>query len=453
MSWNINALGSGVGAYIIADKTDGSKAIFTTKAELDTYTTAHPNWFKSFKSDECVAIGTSDVELKYAYIKKKDQWVDIATNFKGDKGEKGNTGNAGADGADGKDGESVEVLINGESKITKLKELDVISAGLATIVQDDKLTIGNSAIVSSQGEIIKQIDVSSGLKSEVEDNKLTIGLSDYQQVKIEAKKQDDPQIVEINKDQNDSNKEFIINYAAEIDNPVIVKLYPRSDTENKNIIITTKFTDSSDPIITIVKIFDNDSNLIDTFNLTNSNIFNQFENVFNCRCNTQYFIDEDKFIAEKYNGIINNSSQISMYISNGILFLSDRNKYPENTIDIVFWWTSNQTPTKEDILNAFGQEQSDSLVSHHDNLFEDSLKTFTFTAKREENSFKYLYFAWKKGFFDPEPTLVETDLGGNSTWLRNEVDVDGQIYITLTVEVTNNLQERKGYKLVQEGVR
>lgn len=439
---------SSVGAYTIGYKLDDTLAFFDTKSDLDTYTQANKQWFDQFSNNDCVCIGKEDTKIDYAYIKGNDYlWVDIVTNF---KGEKGNTGNNGASGLDGK---SVEVLLNSTSEINELEQLDVITAGLGAIVKDNKLTISNEAIVSSKGKIIKQIDVSDGLKSEVENNKLTIGLSNYQQVKIEAIKQDDSQIIEINKDENDSNKEFIINYGYGIDNPVIVKLYPRTDTENKNIIITTKFTNSDNPIFTTVEVFDNNSNLIDKYNVINSYEFNQFENLFNCRGSTQYFINQEKQIAEKYNAIMNNSNQISMYVGDNILYVSDRNEDPINTIDIVFWWTSNQIPTKEDILNAYGQAQSDSLISHHDNLFEDSLKTFTFEARREENSFKYLYFAWKKGFFNPEPNLVETDIGGNSIWLRNEVDVDGQIYITLTVEVTNNLTERRGYKLVQEGVR
>ncbi len=124
-----------------------------------------------------------------------------------------------------------------------------------------------------------------------------------------------------------------------------------------------------------------------------------------------------------------------------------------SSVDIVFWWTENAEPTAYDITNALGQIQTDEIMSHTDNFKIDDLQKRTMTARRDENAFKYAYFAWPKGFFNPEPTKIETGWGSPSTWIDTEVSVNGVEYKVLTVEVENNVKEIEDYGLVQEGIR
>ena len=137
--------------------------------------------------------------------------------------------------------------------------------------------------------------------------------------------------------------------------------------------------------------------------------------------------------------------------TDGEVILGSKEVVPEATIDIAFWWSDNAEPTADDILNAMAQEQTDDIISHTDNFATDDLQNKTMTARRDENSFKYAFFAWMADFFNPEPTLVDTGFGGPSTWLSTTRIVDGVTYNVLTVEIKNNSMALENYSLIQEG--
>ena len=146
------------------------------------------------------------------------------------------------------------------------------------------------------------------------------------------------------------------------------------------------------------------------------------------------------------------TSELVMSVTNdGEVILGTKEIVPEATIDIAFWWSDNAEPTADDILNAMAQEQTDDIISHTDNFATDDLQNKTMTARRDENSFKYAFFAWMADFFNPEPTLVDTGFGGPSTWLSTTRIVDGVTYNVLTVEIKNNSMALENYSLIQEG--
>jgi hypothetical protein len=122
-----------------------------------------------------------------------------------------------------------------------------------------------------------------------------------------------------------------------------------------------------------------------------------------------------------------------------------------DTVDIAFWWSDSAVPLQADIINSLGQPQSALLMSKEIGVSVEELHTRSFTAKREEGSFKYAFFAWPANFFDPEPTKVETGFGSPSSWNATDVDVSGTNYKVLTVEITNNVISLEDYGLVQEG--
>lgn len=81
----------GGGIITIAEKADGSQAVFADKAALDSYTTLHPAWANSLTSSKSVILGTEDAREDFAYVRKAGEWVPITVNFKGLPGEKGET--------------------------------------------------------------------------------------------------------------------------------------------------------------------------------------------------------------------------------------------------------------------------------------------------------------------------------------------------------------------------
>ena len=123
-----------------------------------------------------------------------------------------------------------------------------------------------------------------------------------------------------------------------------------------------------------------------------------------------------------------------------------------DTVDIVFWWTDNEEPTAEDISAALSAEQTETVRSVTADFAKGDLKNKSMTAKRDESSFKYVYFAWPANFFTPEPTKIDTGFGGPSTWISSNVQVNGVMYLVLTVEVKNNSVDLSDYGLIQEGV-
>ncbi|CAH9011617.1 hypothetical protein VP121E341_P0016 [Vibrio phage 121E34-1] len=148
------------------------------------------------------------------------------------------------------------------------------------------------------------------------------------------------------------------------------------------------------------------------------------------------------------------SSDITAAVSDdGLLVIGRTYTPPTDTIDIAFWWSDSPKPTANDILNAMSQTQTVDVISHTDDFYRDDLQKRTMTAKRDESSFKYLFFAWHKGFFNPEPTKVDTGWGAPSKWLEAEVSAGGVLYKVLTVEVKNNSTLTDDYALIQEGIR
>ena len=138
----------------------------------------------------------------------------------------------------------------------------------------------------------------------------------------------------------------------------------------------------------------------------------------------------------------------------------DLNKVSNNsndTVDIVGWWTDNASPTADDVLNALGQTQTASLISHTDDVKADALPTTSIAMRREENSAKYTYFAYPAGFFTDkdgaplEPTLVNTGVGNSADWVVSTVDVDGVLYRIQRSPAQNVSQQLLTCKLIQEG--
>ena len=88
---NKGGAGGGGSVISIADKADGTQAVFSDKAALDSYTTLHPAWANSLPSSKSVVIGTADEQANFAYVRKSGEWVPITVNFKGQPGAKGDT--------------------------------------------------------------------------------------------------------------------------------------------------------------------------------------------------------------------------------------------------------------------------------------------------------------------------------------------------------------------------
>lgn len=128
-----------------------------------------------------------------------------------------------------------------------------------------------------------------------------------------------------------------------------------------------------------------------------------------------------------------------------------------DTVDIVGWWSGNASPDASDITNALGQVQSNTLISHTDNVKSDELPETNIAMRREETSPKYTYFAYPTGFFTDkdgtqiEPTLVNTGVGNSSDWVVSTVDVDGVTYRIQRSPAQNVSQQLLTCKLIQEG--
>ena len=128
-----------------------------------------------------------------------------------------------------------------------------------------------------------------------------------------------------------------------------------------------------------------------------------------------------------------------------------------STVDIVGWWADSASPTDADILNALGQTQTASLISHTDDIKADALPSTSIAMRREETSAKYTYFAYPAGFFTDkdgaplEPTLVNTGVGNSADWVVSTTNVDGVIYRIQRSPAQNVSQQLLTCKLIQEG--
>lgn len=132
---NKGGAGGGGGSVIsIADKADGTQAVFADKAALDSYTTLHPSWANSLPSSKSVVIGTADEQADFAYVRKSGEWVPITVNFKGQPGAKGDTVEI----------SSVTNIRNGK-QLTTTVELDD-----GTSAESDPIDIAYIASVSGQ---------------------------------------------------------------------------------------------------------------------------------------------------------------------------------------------------------------------------------------------------------------------------------------------------------------
>ena len=77
------------GPLKIAQRVDGSPAIFANKLALDAYTNNNIAWANALKSDESVGLGINNNKINFAYVRRDNDWLDIVTNFKGEKGDSG----------------------------------------------------------------------------------------------------------------------------------------------------------------------------------------------------------------------------------------------------------------------------------------------------------------------------------------------------------------------------
>ena len=174
---------------------------------------------------------------------------------------------------------------------------------------------------------------------------------------------------------------------------------------------------------------------------------------------TKPWIDETLANVKSENSIVREisadpTSDITTSIDVSGNLIIGRNYTPDtSSADVAFWWSANEIPTPGDVLNALGQVQTSTIISHRDGILKGDLKSKTFTALRETSAFEYLFFAWPAGFFVPEPTKIDTGFGSPSVWKPTLVTASGVVYNVLTVEVRNNGLDAQDYGLVQEGSR
>ena len=81
------------------------------------------------------------------------------------------------------------------------------------------------------------------------------------------------------------------------------------------------------------------------------------------------------------------------------------------------------------------------------------------TAKREESSAKYMYFAYPAGFFTDstgsslEPSIVNTGSGNSPDWVIQNLNVSGVTWRVQRSPAPNFATDMPNCKLIQEGYR
>lgn len=420
-----------------------SDQIFNSTSDRDDFFTSNPE--KLIEGAQCVVLTSPPSGLYQVYA--SGDWQDRTAVVVGPKGDKG---------ANGDTGDTVKISsINNElDESGKLKTTVSLDDGTSAESTPLQLPVGSE--INLDGEVVSTIYTEGSIDALIENGEATLSVNNkispwpIHSVGIG----DSPYVI-------DKPEQLGIEYQYEASGQFTQAMH----------LYQSGLPEGSQVKVTVVNVSEK-SKPIDVFQLGSGGGLKwpvSTPTVFTLRGGVWRVEESSQMLhvtgATTYAGdgadktvihgiAIDPSSDLTAAVSeDGLLVLGRTYTPPTDTIDIAFWWSDNEEPTADDILNAMSQTQTVDVISHTDDFYRDDLQKRTMTAKRDESSFKYLFFAWHKGFFNPEPTKVDTGWGAPSTWLETEISASGVLYKVLTVEVKNNSTLADDYALVQEGIR
>jgi hypothetical protein len=416
-----------------------SDQMFVNVAARDDFFTSNPE--KLVEGAECIVLTNPPEGLYQVYT--SGSWQDrtaVVVGPKGDKGDKGDTG------------ETVKIT-SVENEITERKLTTTVSLDDGTSATSEPVDLPDGGVIYDN-VLVHEIETTNGLEGGVtHDEKLLLAVTMSQTawyfvaVPVSSEPKEIKTVEQLGIDY-----EFTGSPESQS-----VQLFQEGLADGSQIKVSVNGYKSTDKPVNVFQ-----ETPAGTFNwhITTPTVFmlhnsywrvEESSQLVHINGSTVYGTNAAKSVV--YGVTSDPTSDITMAVnSEGVLVIGRGYTPPTETIDIAFWWTDNSEPTQGDILNAMSQTQTDNLVSHTDNFFKDDIQKRSLTAKRDESSFKFAFFAWHAGFFEPEPTKVDTGFGAPSTWIHTEVSVDGEIYKVMTVEITNNVTALEDYALVQEGI-
>lgn len=377
-------------------------------------------------------------------------WVNGDELVKGKDGDKGN------DGDKGDTGETVKISSVSNELDTDGKLKTTVALDDGTSAESTPLQLPEGAVINVDGEVVGTIYTESSIDTLIEDGVATFSVNN---------KISNWSIHEV----GIGDSPFVIDKVEQLG---IEYQYTASSQFTQAMHLYTSGLPDGAQVKVLVKGIEKTSKPIDVFQTTGTGTLSWpvvTPTVFTLRSGMWRVEESSQMLhvtgATTYDGegarktvihgvAVDPSSDLTAAVSeDGLLVTGRTYTPPTDAIDIAFWWSDNAEPAADDILNAMSQTQTVDVISRTDDFYRDDLQKRTMTAKRNEGSFKYLFFAWHKGFFNPEPTKVDTGWGAPSTWLETEVSASGVLYKVLTVEVKNNSTLADDYALVQEGIR
>lgn len=433
----LNSSGGGGGASIAEDM------YFANIAARDAFVTNNPS--RMTQGVTCAVTNGSAYDY-YQWDAVATQWRDANLIFQGSKGAQGDAGQ------DGAKGDTVKISAVTNSIDADDKLVTEVALDDGTKATSTPIALPDQTGVTIDGTHISEINLDKGLKADVVGDVATISQDVTHDVwdTQTLTSADTPFTIT---QQSQAGIDYVCDYQS-IDSALIVINLSTVLDENSQIRVSLENTTSK-------------SNVVQVYG-TDFNWHFSTPTVLSVR-NGKWRVEESSQMlsisgAATYDAstdkqpitaiAVDPTSDLTSAVSEDGILVIGRTYTPQtDTTDIAFWWSDNAEPTAADILNAMSQAQDATTVSHTDNFYRDDLQKRTLTAKRPENSFKYLFFAWHKGFFNPEPTKIDTGWGAPSTWKETEVTANSEVYKVLTVEVKNNTQIVEDYALVQEGVR
>ena len=417
---------------------------FSSISERDTFTTNNPS--RIYQGVAC-AVGSGPSYDYYQWDDVGSQWRDANLIYQGGRGDPGTPGEKG----DTVKITSVDNELDADGKLKTTVALDDGTSAESTPLQ---LPAGSE--INIDGEAVSTIYTEGSIDTLIEDGAATLSVNN--KVSLwpinEVGIGDSPFVI-------DKHEQLGIEYQYEASDQLTqaMHLYQSGLPEGAQVKVTVvNVSEKSKPI----DVFQLGSGGGLRWPVSTPTVFTLRGGVWRVEESSQmlHVTGATTYAGEGadktvIHGIaVDPSSDLTAAVSeDGLLVLGRTYTPPTDTIDIAFWWSDNKEPTADDILNAMSQTQTVDVISHTDDFYRDDLQKRTMTAKRDESSFKYLFFAWHKGFFNPEPTKVDTGWGAPSTWLETEISASGVLYKVLTVEVKNNSALADDYALVQEGVR
>jgi hypothetical protein len=432
-----NGGGSGSGASIAEDM------YFATTAERDTFTSNNPDRLKQGVTCAVENLATYDY---FQWDEAASQWRDANLIFQGKKGDKGDKG------TDGAKGETVKISAVA-NEVTDRKLSTTVSLDDGTSATSEPVDLPEGGIIYD-GVLTHEVEVTNGIKGDItNEGKLLLAqtMARTAWYFVDVPVSSVPYEIKT-AEQMGIDYEFVGS-----PEPQSIQLFQEGLADGSQIKVSVNGYKSTDKP---VNVFQETPTGTYNWHITTPTVFmlhnsywrvEESSQLIHIDGSTVYGTNAAKSVV--YGVAADPSSDIKMAVNDeGVLIISREYTPPTETIDIAFWWTDNSEPTQGDILNAMSQTQTDNLISHTDDFFKDDIQKRSLTAKRDESSFKYAFFAWHAGFFEPEPTKVDTGFGAPSTWVNTEVSVDGEIYKVMTVEITNNVTELEDYALVQEGI-